>query len=89
MIDETLNSYCLSVASLGILEFFVTFCFKTKSKDENKSKKLMNSPKIANSKEKFGMTHVYFTQKLFIIMIFFLINQGRFSNDIFKLPIEI
>ena len=37
------NSYCLSAASLGILDFFatdasVTFCIKTKSKDENKSK---------------------------------------------------
>jgi hypothetical protein len=43
MINGTLNSYCLSVASLGILDFFaaaaaVTFCIKTKSKDENKSK---------------------------------------------------
>jgi hypothetical protein len=30
----------LSAASLGILDFFVTFCIKTKSKDENKSKNL-------------------------------------------------
>jgi hypothetical protein len=63
MIDGTLNSYCLSEASLGILEFFaaaaaVTFCFKTKSKDDNKYKELMNLLIIADSDKKFGMTHV-------------------------------
>jgi len=60
MIDGTMNSYCLSAASLGILEFFVTFCFKTKSKDKNKSKKLMISSN-PNIKEKFGMTHIFLT----------------------------
>jgi hypothetical protein len=33
-----MNIYCLSAASLYILEFFVTFCFKTKSKAKNKLK---------------------------------------------------
>jgi hypothetical protein len=51
MIDGIRNSYCLSAASLGILDFFVTFCIKTKSKDENKSK-IYEFLKIPTSKEK-------------------------------------